>query len=116
MKVKLQKAENYYLGEQQKNMHIVDDELYFVIDEKNNQVQLTDKGIALITKSGEDPEFFIMPDIGVKLAEIEKSNASAEEKLEQKESLLYNPFYPSGKQFFHYQTYASGHLQVIQRT
>ncbi|HEU5365308.1 MAG TPA: preprotein translocase subunit SecA, partial [Hanamia sp.] len=50
MKVKLQKAENYYLGEQQKNMHIVDDELYFVIDEKNNQVQLTDKGIALITK------------------------------------------------------------------
>ena len=88
MKVKLQKSENYYLGEQQKNMHIVDDELYFVIDEKNNQVQLTDKGIALITKSGEDPEFFIMPDIGVKLAEIEKSNASAEEKLEQKESLL----------------------------
>jgi len=88
MKVKLQKSENYYLGEQQKNMHIVDDELYFVIDEKNNQVQLTDKGIALITKSGEDPDFFIMPDIGVKLAEIEKSDLTAEQKLEQKESLL----------------------------
>lgn len=88
MKVKLQKAENYYLGEQQKNMHIVDDELYFVIDEKNNQVQLTDKGIALITKSGEDPEFFIMPDMGVKLAEIEKSDLTPEQKLEQKESLL----------------------------
>lgn len=88
MKVKLQKSENYYLGEQQKNMHIVDDELYFVIDEKNNQVQLTDKGIALITKSGEDPEFFIMPDIGVKLAEIEKSDFTAEQKLEQKETLL----------------------------
>ena len=88
MKVKLQKSENYYLGEQQKNMHIVDDELYFVIDEKNNQVQLTDKGIALITKSGEDPDFFIMPDIGVKLAEIEKSDLSAEQKLEQKETLL----------------------------
>ncbi len=88
MKVKLQKAENYYLGEQQKNMHIVDDELYFVIDEKNNQVQLTDIGIALITKSGEDPEFFIMPDIGVKLAEIEKSDLTAEQKLEQKETLL----------------------------
>jgi preprotein translocase subunit SecA len=69
-------------------MHIVDDELYFVIDEKNNQVQLTDKGIALITKSGEDPEFFIMPDIGVKLAEIEKSDLTAEQKLEQKETLL----------------------------
>jgi len=88
MKVKLQKAENYYLGEQQKNMHIVDDELYFVIDEKNNQVQLTDKGIALITKSGEDPEFFILPDIGAKLSEIEKSDATAEEKLEKKETLL----------------------------
>lgn len=88
MKVKLQKSENYYLGEQEKNMHIVDEELYFVIDEKNNQVQLTDKGIALITKSGEDPEFFILPDIGVKLADIEKSSATAEEKLEQKETLL----------------------------
>ena len=88
MKVKLQKTENYYLADQQKNMHIVDDELYFVIDEKNNQVQLTDKGIALITKSGEDPEFFIMPDIGVKLSEIEKSNISPEEKLQQKEVLL----------------------------
>jgi preprotein translocase subunit SecA len=88
MKVKLQKAENYYLSDQQKNMHIVDDELYFVIDEKNNQVQLTDKGIALITGSGEDPEFFIMPDIGVKLSEIEKSSATPEEKLEQKETLL----------------------------
>jgi preprotein translocase subunit SecA len=88
MRVKLQKTENFYLSEQQKNMHIVDDELYFHIDEKNNQVELTDKGIALITKSGEDPEFFIMPDIGVKLAEIEKSNLSAEEKLQQKETLL----------------------------
>ncbi len=88
MKVKLQKTENYYLSDQEKNMHVVDDELYFVIDEKNNQVQLTDKGISLITKSGEDPEFFILPDIGVKLADIEKSDASPEQKLEQKETLL----------------------------
>ncbi|MEO7314327.1 MAG: preprotein translocase subunit SecA [Ginsengibacter sp.] len=88
MKVKLQKTENHYLGEQQKHMPIVDQELYFVIDEKNNSVQLTDKGITLITGSGEDPEFFIMPDIGVKLAEIEKSTASVEDKLEQKELLL----------------------------
>ncbi len=88
MKVKLQKTENHYLGEQQKHMPIVDEELFFVIDEKNNSVQLTDKGITLITGSGEDPEFFIMPDIGVKLAEIEKSIASSEEKLEQKELLL----------------------------
>ncbi|MEO6893824.1 MAG: preprotein translocase subunit SecA, partial [Ginsengibacter sp.] len=88
MKVKLQKSENYYLSDQEKNMHIVDEELYFVIDEKNNQVQLTDKGISLITKSGEDPDFFILPDIGVKLAEIEKSEATPEEKLEKKENLL----------------------------
>ena len=88
MRVKLQKTENYYLADQQKNMPLVDQELYFHIDEKNNQVELTDKGIALITKSGEDPEFFIMPDIGVKLAEIEKSNISPEEKLQQKEVLL----------------------------
>ncbi len=88
MRVKLQKTENYYLADQQKKMPKVDEELYFHIDEKNNQVELTDKGIALITKSGEDPEFFIMPDIGVKLAEIEKSSLSAEEKLQQKEALL----------------------------
>ncbi|MEO7211552.1 preprotein translocase subunit SecA [Mucilaginibacter sp.] len=88
MRVKLQKTENYYLADQQKNMHKVDDELFFHIDEKNNQVELTDKGINLITKSGEDPEFFILPDIGVKLADIEKSSLGSEEKLHQKEALL----------------------------
>ncbi len=88
MRVKLQKTENYYLSDQQKNMPKVDEELYFHIDEKNNQVELTDKGIALITKSGEDPEFFILPDIGVKLSEIDKSELSPDEKLHQKEILL----------------------------
>jgi preprotein translocase subunit SecA len=88
MRVKLQKTENYYLADQQKNMPKVDEGLYFHIDEKNNQVELTDKGITLITKSGEDPEFFILPDIGVKLAEIDKSELSADEKLHQKEILL----------------------------
>src|SRR6185503_16967733 len=68
----------------------VDEELFFHIDEKNNQVELTDKGINLITKSGEDPEFFILPDIGVKLADIEKSALSADEKLQRKEVLLNN--------------------------
>jgi preprotein translocase subunit SecA len=88
IKVKLQKTENYYLADQQRKMPEVDNELYFHIDEKNNQVELTDKGINLITRSGEDPEFFILPDIGVKLAEIEKSSLSADEKLHQKELLL----------------------------
>lgn len=88
IRVKLQKSENYYLADQQKEMPKVDAELFFNIDEKNNQVDLTDQGIQLITKSGEDPEFFIIPDIATKLADIEKSEISAEEKLQQKETLL----------------------------
>lgn len=88
IRVKLQKSENYYLADQQKEMPKVDAELFFNIDEKNNQVDLTDQGIQLITRSGEDPEFFIIPDIATKLAEIEKSSLSADEKFQQKESLL----------------------------
>ena len=87
-KVRMQKAENYYLQDQMRNMHIVDSDLLFHIDEKNNSVDLTDKGLNMITRSGEDPEFFVLPDIGVKLAEVEKSDVSADEKLQQKESLL----------------------------
>ena len=88
IKVKLQKTENYYLADQQKEMPRVDAELYFNIDEKNNSVDLTDKGIQMITREGEDPEFFILPDIGIKLAEIEKEEIKPEEKLQQKEGLL----------------------------
>src|SRR5687768_4524533 len=87
IKVKMQKAENFYLQDQMRNMHIVDSELLFQIDEKSNSVDLTDKGLNLITKSGEDPEFFVLPDIGVKLAEIEKEEAVAEEKLRLKEAV-----------------------------
>ncbi|MDP4131574.1 MAG: preprotein translocase subunit SecA [Bacteroidota bacterium] len=88
IRVKLQKTENYYLADQSKEMPKVDQELYFSIDEKNNSVDLTDKGIQTITGEGEDPDFFILPDIGIKLAEIEKSDLNAEEKLQQKELLL----------------------------
>lgn len=88
IRVKLQKSENYYLADQQKEMPKVDQELFFHIDEKNNQVELTDKGINLITRSGEDPEFFILPDIATKLSEIEKMSVSSEEKLQLKENLL----------------------------
>ncbi len=69
-------------------MPIVDAELFFHIDEKNNQVDLTDKGIQMITREGEDPEFFVIPDIGIKLADIEKSDLKPEEKLQRKEVLL----------------------------
>ena len=88
VRVKLQKTENYYLADSQKQMPQVDAELFFYIDEKNNQVDLTDKGIQMITRDGEDPEFFVLPDIAVKLADIEKSEQSAEEKLQLKEGLL----------------------------
>jgi preprotein translocase subunit SecA len=88
-KVKMQKAENYYLQDQQRNMHIVDEELLFHIDEKNNSVDMTEKGLTMITRSGEDPDFFVLPDIGVKLAEVEKSTTlSADDKLHQKEAVL----------------------------
>jgi preprotein translocase subunit SecA len=89
IRVKLQKAENYYLADQQKEMPKADAELFFYIDEKHNSVELTDKGIQLITKTGEDPNFFILPDISISLAEIENNtNLSTEEKLVKKESLI----------------------------
>ncbi|MBK7764155.1 MAG: preprotein translocase subunit SecA [Bacteroidetes bacterium] len=84
----LQKTENYYLSDQQKNMPKVDKELYFTIDEKNNQVDLTEKGIQLLTGNAEDANFFVMPDIGVGMAEIESGNYSAEEKLKRKDAFL----------------------------
>jgi preprotein translocase subunit SecA len=88
IKVKLQKAENYYLADQQKQMPTVDEELYFHIDEKNNQVELTEKGLQHITRSGEDPNFFILPDLSTSLAGIENGIGSAEEKLQRKEQVL----------------------------
>lgn len=88
MRVKLQKAENYYLADQQREMHKADEELYFYIDEKNNSVELTDKGIQTITRAGEDPNFFIIPDIGVELAAIDNNpSLTPEEKLQQKDVL-----------------------------
>jgi preprotein translocase subunit SecA len=88
IRVRLQKSENHYLAEQSKQMPIVDAELFFHIDEKNNQVDLTDRGIQMITREGEDPEFFVIPDIGVKLADIEKSEFNPDDKLQRKEVLL----------------------------
>lgn len=88
MKQLLQKTENYYLQDQQKEMPKVDAELYFVIDEKTNSIDLTEKGIELITGAGEDKEFFIMPDVGSEIAEIERTVTDPEEKIRRKESLM----------------------------
>ena len=84
----LQKTENHYMQDQGKEMPKVDSELFFVIDEKNNQVELSEKGIELITASGEDPAFFVMPDVGTEIANIEKSDLPAEEKIAKKDELM----------------------------
>jgi preprotein translocase subunit SecA len=84
----MQKTESYYMQDQSKEMHKVDAELYFVIDEKNNSIELTEKGIELISNSAEDQKFFILPDIGTEIAELEKTTLSNEEKIVRKEEIL----------------------------
>lgn len=88
MKQLLNRTENFYMQDQQKEMHKVDADLFFVIDEKLNSVDLSEKGAELITTSGEDAQFFIIPDVGSEIAEIEKSNLSDEEKAKSKEQLM----------------------------
>ena len=89
-KVRLQKTEEFYLQENEKNMHIATDELYFVIDEKNKSIELTDKGIDTLTGSTDDPTFFVLPDVGTEIAELEKENLSQEEKQQRKDDILSN--------------------------
>ena len=88
VKVRLQKTEEFYMQENNKNMHIATDELYFVIDEKNKSIELTDKGIDALTGQTDDPQFFVLPDVGSEVAEIEKLQLSADEKQAKKDELL----------------------------
>ena len=90
MKALMQKTEGFYLQEQQKNMHLIDDELYFVIDEKLHSVDLTEKGIDELTKAYNDSSFFILPDVGSEIAELERSGLSDDEKVMKKSELLRN--------------------------
>ena len=85
----LQKTENFYLQDNKRNMPEADKPLYFIIDEKDNSVELTEKGIDLITGEGEDPKFFIMPEIGTELNKLEKDTTVDEQtKLQRKEELI----------------------------
>ncbi|HVD96706.1 MAG TPA: preprotein translocase subunit SecA [Cytophagaceae bacterium] len=85
----LQKTENYYLQENSKYMPEADAPLLFTIDEKNNSVDLTEKGVDFITGEGEDPHLFVLPDIGLHISEIEKDKSlSEEDKLMRKEALM----------------------------
>ena len=87
IKVHLQKTENFYMQEQGKHMKKIDVELFFTIDEKNNSIQLTDKGIDLVS-GDEERDFFIMPDIGAEIAKLEKNNLDKERLIEQKDALI----------------------------
>jgi preprotein translocase subunit SecA len=84
----LLKTENFYMQNNSKEMPKVTEELYFVIDEKANQIELTEKGLDLISDSVEDASFFILPDVGSKIADLEKSNLSEREKIKVKDELL----------------------------
>lgn len=84
----LLKTENFYMQNNSKDMPKVTDELYFIIDEKANSIELTEKGIDLISTSVEDGSFFILPDVGSKIADIERSGLSDREKLASKDELL----------------------------
>ncbi len=90
IKAGLLKTEEYYMEQNNRNMHIATNPLYFVIDEKNNSIELTDKGIDALTGASEDPQFFVLPDIGSEVAEIEKSSQTSEEKQEKKDELMQN--------------------------
>ena len=84
----LQKTENFYMQDQGKEMPIVDEDLFFVIDEQHNSIELTDKGIDLITSSTDDSNFFIMPDVGSEIADLEKAELNDKDKLIKKEALM----------------------------
>ena len=84
----LQKTENFYMQDNNKQMHLITDDLYFVIEEQTRQVEMTDKGNDLISESVADEKFFILPDIGVEIAELEKSELSDEQKRVQKDTIL----------------------------
>jgi len=87
----LLKTEEYYMQENNRNMHIATDPLYFVIDEKNNSIELTDKGFDLLSETSEDPTFFVLPDVGSEIAELEKNHTlTPEEKQAQKDEILQN--------------------------
>lgn len=89
MKNILQKTENFYLQDNKKMMPEADKPLYFIIEEKDNSVDLTEKGIDLITGEGEDARFFILPEIGIELNKLEKDTTLAtEDRLKKKEDLI----------------------------
>ena len=91
VKQTLQKTENFYMQDNNREMHQIDEELYFTIDEKNNQIELTDKGIETLSQDLDDKDFFIMPNISTEVKSIEEKGLSSEEEAKAK-SELFNDF------------------------
>jgi preprotein translocase subunit SecA len=87
MKSLMTKTENFYMQEQSKHMHIINDPLYFIIEEQNNSIELTDNGIDLLSSSYNDNNFFVLPDLGSELADLDKLNLTDEEKIQRKSEL-----------------------------
>ena len=81
-------TENFYMQDNNKQMHLITDELLFVIDEKQRTVELTEKGHEFIAKGTNDNRFFVLPDVGAEISELEKMGLSAEEKLQKKDEIL----------------------------
>lgn len=92
IKSEMLKTEAYYLQDKGKNMHIVDEELYFTIDEKNNQVELSEKGRDLITAEGEDADLFVMPEVASRLADIDADKSLTEEESMRRKDALAREF------------------------
>ncbi|GBU06779.1 protein translocase subunit SecA [Bacteroidales bacterium] len=90
VKAAMLKVEETSMQQQNKEMHIITDPLYFVIDEKNNSIDLTDQGIDYLTGNSDDPQFFVLPDIGHQVADIETQGLSDEEKQIRKDELMQN--------------------------
>ncbi|MDR2474241.1 MAG: preprotein translocase subunit SecA, partial [Bacteroidales bacterium] len=90
VKATLLRTEEVYMENQMRRMHEITDDLFFVIEEQHNSIELTDKGIDLITGDSDDPKFFVLPDIGAELADLENKSLSDEEKSKQKEDMLQN--------------------------
>ncbi|MCD8268853.1 MAG: preprotein translocase subunit SecA [Parabacteroides sp.] len=90
VKVQMLKTEEYFMSENMRHMHEATDELYFVIDEKNNSIELSDKGIDLLTGNSDDPTFFVLPDITSELSQLENFQGTEEEKQAKKDEILAN--------------------------
>ncbi|MDH7444432.1 preprotein translocase subunit SecA [Aquimarina sp. 2201CG14-23] len=87
VKMLLQKTENFYMQDNNREMHKIDADLYYVIEEKNNQIDLTDKGVDYLSGK-DDPDFFVLPQIGMEIAKIEDLGLSKEQEAEKKEDLF----------------------------